>query len=85
VREPDDFRREVTDGRPGILAIVDPTCLAYPAYVMTEDVVHLDEPSPCPCGRNGQTVNILGRVTGAEVGCCAINLDRQMHAVEIPV
>jgi long-chain-fatty-acid---luciferin-component ligase len=84
-REPDDFRREVADGRPGVLAIVDPTCLACPAYVMTEDVVYLDEPSPCPCGRTGQTVNILGRVTGAEVGCCAINLDRQMHAVEIPV
>ncbi len=82
-RELDDFRQEVPDGRRGVLAIIDPTCLAYPAYILTEDIVELDETSPCPCGRNGQKVNIIGRVTGAEVGCCAINLDKEMYAHEV--
>lgn len=82
VRDPDDFRQEVPDGRRGVLAIIDPTCLAYPAYILTEDVVDLDETSSCPCGRNGQKVSIIGRVTGAEVGCCAINLDKVMYAGE---
>jgi len=82
VREPDDFRKEIHDGRRGVLAIIDPTCLAYPSYILTEDMVYLDETSSCPCGRNGQKINIIGRLTGAEIGCCAINLDKAMHASE---
>ena len=82
VRELDDFRKEVHDGRRGVLAILDPTCLAYPAYILTEDMAYLDETSSCPCGRNGQRVNIIGRRTGAEIGCCAINLDKAMYASE---
>jgi len=82
VRELDDFRKEVHDGRRGVLAIIDPTCLAYPAYILTEDMVYLEETSSCPCGRNGQKVNIIGRLTGAEIGCCAINLDKAMYACQ---
>jgi long-chain-fatty-acid---luciferin-component ligase len=82
VREPDDSSKEVPEGRRGVLAIIDPTCQAYPAYIQTEDVVYLDETASCPCGRNGQKVSIIGRLTGAEVGCCAINLDRAMNASE---
>jgi len=81
-RELDDYRKEVPDGRRGVLAIIDPTCLAYPSYILTEDMVHLEETSSCPCGRNGQKVNIIGRITGAEIGCCAINLDKAMNAGE---
>ena len=82
VREPDDFRKEIHDGRRGVLAIIDPTCLAYPAYILTEDMVYLEETSSCPCGRNGQKVSIIGRLTGAEIGCCAINLDKAMYACQ---
>ena len=82
VREIGDSSQEVDDGERGVLAVLDPTCLAYPAYILTEDLVLLNEASSCPCGRNGQTVSIIGRVTGAEVGCCAINLDRAMYARE---
>lgn len=82
VRELDDFRQEVHDGRHGVLAIIDPTCLAYPAYILTEDIVYLDETTSCPCGRNGQIVNFEARVTGAEEGCCAINLEKAMCAYE---
>ena len=82
VRELDDYRKEIRDGRRGVLAIIDPTCLAYPAYILTEDMVQLDETASCPCGRNGQRVNIIGRLTGSELGCCAINLDKAMNASE---
>ena len=82
VRELDDYRREVQDGRRGVLAIIDPTCLAYTAYILTEDMAYLEEATSCLCGRNGQRVNIIGRLTGAEVGCCAINLDKAMYASE---
>lgn len=80
VRELDDYHKEIHDGRPGVLAIIDPACLAYPAYILTEDMAYLDETASCPCGRNGQRVNIVGRLTGAEVGCCAINLDKAIYA-----
>ena len=87
VRDFNDSGKELPDGRRGVLAVLDPTCLAYPAYIMTEDVVSLDETASCPCGRNGQRVSIIGRLTGAEVGCCAISLDRVMHSSEraVPV
>ena len=81
-RELDDYRKEVHDGRRGVLAIIDPTCLAYPSYILTEDMVHLDETSSCPCGRNGQRVDFVARVKGSELGCCAINLDKAMNANE---
>ncbi len=79
-RELDDPRKEIHDGRRGVLAIIDPTCLAYPAYILTEDMVHLDETSSCPCGRNGQRVNFVARVEGSELGCCAVNLEKAMCA-----
>jgi long-chain-fatty-acid---luciferin-component ligase len=82
VRDLDDFRQEVHDGRYGVLAIIDPTCLAYPANILTEDIVYLDETTSCPCGRNGQIVNFVARVAGAEEGCCAINLEKAMCAYE---
>ena len=86
-RELDDYRKEILDGRRGVLAIIDPTCLAYPSYILTEDMVHLDEAASCPCGRNGQRVDFVARVKGSELGCCAINLDKAMNASEreIPV
>jgi long-chain-fatty-acid---luciferin-component ligase len=82
VREPGDPRREVDDGRRGVLGIIDPTCLAYPAYILTEDVASLDETSTCLCGRNGQRVSIAGRLDGSELGCCAVNLEKAMYAGE---
>jgi len=81
-RELDDPGKEINDGRRGVLAIIDPTCLAYPAYILTEDMVHLDEASPCPCGRNGQRVNFVARIKGSELGCCAVNLEKAMYIKE---
>jgi long-chain-fatty-acid---luciferin-component ligase len=84
-RELHDPNREINDGGRGVLAILDPTCLAYPAYILTEDMVHLDETSPCPCGRNGQKVDFVARVKGSELGCCAVNLEKAMYPSELEV
>ena len=78
VRDMDDLSREVAPGRRGLLAIMDPTSLSYPGYILTEDIVYLTRSRDCGCGRGGQQVVYLTRAKGAEVGCCAINLDRQM-------
>jgi long-chain-fatty-acid---luciferin-component ligase len=80
VRELGASGTEIHDGRRGVLAIIDPTCLAYPAYILTEDMVELDETSSCPCGRNGQRVNFVARVKGSELGCCSVNLEKAMNA-----
>lgn len=78
VRDQDDLTREVPQGKRGILAIMDPTCQSYPGYILTEDVVFLDKENSCECGRSSQKINYLSRISGAEIGCCAINLERQM-------
>lgn len=78
VRDMNDLSREVPAGRRGLLAIMDPTSLSYPGFILTEDIVYLNSTDQCGCGRIGQQVVYLTRAKGAEVGCCAINLDRKM-------
>lgn len=82
VRNPKDLSEEVPSGRRGVLAIIDPTSLSYPSFILTEDMVYLEEEYHCACGRTGQKVVYLSRVNGAEIGCCAINLEKQMDEAE---
>lgn len=82
VRDQQDLSKEVPDGRRGVLAILDPTSTSYPTFIMTEDLVYLKQDSECACGRNGQQLVYLTRVANAELGCCAINLERQMSEQE---
>ena len=69
-------------GERGVLAILDPISMSYPTFVLTEDLVYLNKESECNCGRHGQVVNYISRVRGAEIGCCAINLEKQMDTAE---
>lgn len=82
VRSLDDLSVEVPYGERGVLAILDPISYAYPTFILTEDLVYLDDSVDCKCGRNGQKVNYITRVRGAEIGCCAINLEKQMNDAE---
>ena len=82
VRDINDLSKEVPAGERGVLAILDPISMSYPTFVLTEDLVYLNESSECDCGRNGQVVNYISRVRGAEIGCCAINLEKQMDTAE---
>jgi long-chain-fatty-acid---luciferin-component ligase len=78
LRDPKDLTKEVPEGRRGVLAILDPTSLSYPGFIQTEDLVYLEKGYECSCGRNGQRVVYISRVPGAEIGCCAINLEKHM-------
>lgn len=79
VRDMDHPEREAEPGEPGRLAVYDPSSLAYPGFIMTEDLVYV---SKCGCGRHGQTVHYMYRIKGAEIGCCAINLEKYMSDKE---
>ncbi len=82
VRNPDDLTQEVELGEIGRLVILDPTSLSYPGFILTDDLVYLTNEKGCACGRNGQKVNYLFRIKGAEIGCCAINLEKHMDDKE---
>lgn len=82
LRNPKNLAEEVPQGKRGVLAIFDPTSLSYPGFIQTEDLVYLKKENTCECGRNGQKVVYLSRVAGAEIGCCAINLEKHMDAAE---
>lgn len=82
LRDPKDLSKEVPQGRRGVLAIMDPTSLSYPGFILTEDLVYLEKENTCECGRNGQKVVYITRVPGAEIGCCAINLEKHMDEIE---
>lgn len=82
VRDLNDLSKEVKDGERGVLAILDPISLSYPTFILTEDLVYLDKSQICPCERNGQKMHYISRVRGAEIGCCAINLEKQMDEAE---
>ncbi|MBH5318814.1 LuxE family acyl-protein synthetase [Paenibacillus sp. GSMTC-2017] len=82
VRDVKDLSQEVPQGRRGVLAIMDPISLAYPGFILTEDLVYLEKENECACGRVGQKVVYISRIAGAEVGCCAINLEKHMDEME---
>ncbi|MFJ7939601.1 LuxE family acyl-protein synthetase [Peribacillus sp. NPDC096622] len=82
VRAMEDLSKEVEDGEVGRLVILDPTSISYPGFIITEDLVFLSKDKGCSCGRNGQRINYLFRIKGAEIGCCAINLEKHMDENE---
>ena len=69
----------------GQIAILDPSCLAYPGFIETEDVGLVDPVGTCECGRRSQTMEMLRRIEGAEIGCCAVNFEREMQERECAV
>ncbi len=58
-------------GTVGVLQVMSLLPKSYPGHsLLTEDLgkLHLDE---CPCGRKGQTVEILGRIPSVEIRGCS--------------
>lgn len=82
VRDVKDPTREVEPGMNGIITILDPVSLAYPGFVMTEDVGVVSSGEDCGCGRTTPILRFSRRLEGAELGCCAVSLDRFMCAAQ---
>lgn len=80
VRDQNDLSREVPLGKPGQLAIYDPTNFTVPGFLLTEDIV-TQEPKRDDDTRAGQRIKYIMRApVSTEFGCCAVNLEKKMDA-----
>jgi long-chain-fatty-acid---luciferin-component ligase len=81
VREVNDFAVELAAGRVGVIGILDTLSHSYPGFLLSEDVGRV-EAEACPCGRSGQVISFVRRLQGAELGCCAVTIERHMAGKE---
>lgn len=82
IRDITDPAVQLEPGKTGGIAILDALNTAYPGFLLSDDVGEVDE-SDCPCGRTGQTVRFRRRRQGAELGCCAVSIEKYLDAAEI--
>lgn len=78
LRNPDDPTQPARPGQPGVIGVIDPLSNSYPGFLLTDDVGRVEVIDPCPCGRSGQVVKFLHRLPDAEIGCCAVTIERCM-------
>ncbi|MBQ1098265.1 hypothetical protein KBY55_19785 [Streptomyces sp. b94] len=82
IRDVENTDVELAPGRTGVIALMDALSTGYPAFILSEDVGEVDH-TPCPCGRTGQTVSFRRRLQGAELGCCAVSIEKFIDSQEI--
>jgi long-chain-fatty-acid---luciferin-component ligase len=82
VRDLHDLSAELPTGRTGVLGILDSLSRSYPGFLLSEDVGRVEPGAECPCGRTGQVISCVGRLRGAEPGCCAVTIERFMTEKE---
>lgn len=82
VRDVQDFTTELPVGKSGAIAILDPLSNSYPAFVLSEDVGMVEHVGECACGRVGQVISFQRRLQGAELGCCAVSIERFIETQE---
>lgn len=68
--------RPVPTGEVGLLAYLDPTPTSFPGFVLADDFARLVFDEKCACGRHGQGVEIIRRVSKVESRGCALKIDR---------
>jgi long-chain-fatty-acid---luciferin-component ligase len=81
VRDVNDFSVELPTGQVGVIGILDTLSRSYPGFLLSEDVGRV-ETEQCPCGRSGQVISFVRRLQGAELGCCAVTIERHMAGKE---
>ncbi len=71
IRRPEDL--SVADiGETGLIQVMSTLPTAYPGHsILTEDLGIIDLEKDCPCGRQGRTFRIIGRVKGSEIRGCS--------------
>ncbi|GAB1818233.1 LuxE/PaaK family acyltransferase [Herbidospora sp. RD11066] len=82
IRDVTDPLVELEPGATGGIAILDALNTSYPGFLLSDDVGEVDE-SPCACGRTGQSVSFRRRRQGAELGCCAVSIEKFIESQEI--
>lgn len=82
IRDITDPTTELGTGKTGGIAILDALNTAYPGFLLSDDVGEVDE-GTCPCGRTGQTVQFRRRRHGAELGCCAVSIEKYLDSREV--
>jgi long-chain-fatty-acid---luciferin-component ligase len=82
IRDALDLSAEVPAGHTGVIGILDSLNHSYPSFLLSEDVGRVEPGAECACGRTGQVISCLGRLRGAEPGCCATTIERFMAGKE---
>ena len=82
IRDITDPAVELGPGKTGGIAILDALNTTYPGFLLSDDVGEVDE-SDCPCGRTGQTVRFRRRRQGAELGCCAVSIEKYLDSNQL--
>ncbi|TDZ99226.1 acyl-protein synthetase [Mycobacteroides salmoniphilum] len=82
IRDVTDATVELEPGKTGGIAILDALNTAYPGFLLSDDIGEVDE-GDCPCGRTGQTVKFRRRRQGAELGCCAVSIEKYIDSREV--
>jgi long-chain-fatty-acid---luciferin-component ligase len=70
-------------GETGVLAWLDPTAASYPAFLLSDDFGRIDADA-CPCGRTGESVQIIRRVRKVETRGCALKIDSSTQPAQDP-
>ena len=71
IRNPIDFT-ECSLGESGLIQLDSLLPWSYPGHrLLTEDLGVLLGEDNCPCGRNGKTFKVLGRIKAAEIRGCS--------------
>jgi long-chain-fatty-acid---luciferin-component ligase len=70
---------QVAPGRTGIIAVLDGLNTSYPGFLLTDDVGDV-ETGACACGRTGQVITFRHRRQGAELGRCAVSIERYLES-----
>jgi long-chain-fatty-acid---luciferin-component ligase len=63
-------------GEKGLMSVLDPTTLSYPAFVMSDDITRVSAPFECDCGLQTQTVQYVGRAPKAELRSCGLKMQQ---------
>lgn len=82
VRDVEDVNREVSKGETGVIGVLDALNSSYPGFILSDDVGDV-EFGVCQCGRIGQTVTFRRRRQGAELGCCAVSIEKYIDSGDI--
>lgn len=76
IRKPSDFS-VCKEGETGLIQLISLLPDSYPGHsILSEDMGRITGEDNCPCGRNGKTFEILGRIKNAEVRGCSDTYER---------